>query len=51
MSIRTHFYHCVKSARIWSFHDLYFLALGLNTRDTPERISSNKRRASNNRRP
>ena len=51
MSIRTHFYHCVKSARIWSFHDLHFLALGLNTRDTPDRISSNKRRASKKRRP
>ena len=51
MSIRTHFYHCAKSTGIQSFHGLYFLAFGLNTRDTPDRISSNKRRASNKRRP
>ena len=50
MSIRTHFYHCVKSARIRSFNGLYFLAFALNTRDTPDRISSNKRRVSNKRR-
>ena len=46
MSIRTHFYHCVKSARIRSFNGLYFLAFAMNTRDTPDRISSNKRRTS-----
>ena len=44
MSIRTHFYHCVKSVHIRSFHGLYFLAFRLNRRDTPDRISSNKRR-------
>ena len=51
MSIRTQFYHCLKSARIRSFHDLYFLVFGLNTRDTPDRISSNKCLASNKRHP
>ena len=48
MSIRAHFYHCLKSARIRSFQVLYFLAFGLNTRDTPDRISSNNPWVSNN---